>query len=276
MATKHGFTLIEILIAILILAFMSSMTAISIQRSIKIKSKVEKEIDDDSQLRETVALLVKDINLAFQWVDVNELVKNQIVKEYKAQGKPSPFGEPVPNLAPVVPLEKLTFFEGTSDSLKFTTLSNERIIKNSKESDQAVVNYYLKNVRSYKDKKMSQGLVKSISTILDGDLEKKGKETVLIENVKSLNFRFLPSDITELSDSSWMSSWKSFETLDEKTLAKFPAAVEINIVVERDGRKSAITTVAALNMIGEPIKLAEPKAPVPATPPAPSTGGTNR
>lgn len=274
METK-GFTLIEILIAVLILAFMASMTGISIQRSIKIKAKVEKEIDDDSQLREAVALLVKDINLAFQWVDVNELVKKQIIKEYQALGKPSPFETPMPARAQVAPMEKITAFEGTTESLKFTTLSNERTRKNSPESDQAIVSYFLKSVRSYKDKKMSQALVKSVSTVLDGDLEKQGKESVVIENVRRIKFRFLPSDLTELTDSSWVDSWKSYDTLDEKTLSKFPAAVEISIEVERDGRKSAVSTIAALNMVRDPIKLAEP--PKPASSPAPAqSGGTVR
>jgi prepilin-type N-terminal cleavage/methylation domain-containing protein len=271
----NGFTLIEILLAILILAFMASVTGVSIQRSIKIKAKVEKEIDDDSQLREAVALLVRDINLAFQWTDVNELVKNQITKDYQAQNKPSPFATPASNATPVVPLEKITFFEGDRQSLKFTTLSNQRMKKDSPVSDQAIISYSLKSARSFKDKKSTQALVRSLSNFLDGDTQKQGKETVVIENVKSLKFRYLPPDINEFSDTSWVDSWKSYETIDEKTLAKFPLAVEIAIEIERDGRKTNINTIAALNMIRDPIKFNNPKPA--ASPGAPNNrGGSNR
>ncbi len=252
---QKGFTLIEIMIAILILAFMGAMTGVSIQRSIKIKAKVEKEIDDDSQLREVVSVLTKDINLAFHWSDPLEIVTTQIGSEATTAGKPNPFvqvdakGQPLPTPTPnPIPLDKLTAFVGDKDSLYLTTLGNERTIRDSQSSDQIKVGYYLKNMRSFKDKKLSQTLMRRVSNYLDGDVTKGGKESVLIENVKTFKLRYLPEDAKEITDQSWIDAWKSDEGSDDKIKGKFPVAVELEMVLERDGRTSKIKTIIALHM----------------------------
>ncbi len=243
-----GFTLIEILISIVILAFMATMTGVSISKSIKIKAKVEKEMDDDAQLREVVAIMTKDINLAFHWTDPQEILKQQVIQDTVSQGKPNPY--PVTGNIDLVAADKLTAFVGDASSLYFSTLTNERQFKDSHESDQAKVGYFLKDTKSYKDKKMTKSLVRRVAPYLDGDVTQGGRETVLIENIKTLKFRFLPDDIKEITDTVWLDTWKNYETLDEKMRNKFPAAVEVHIVVERDKRVSDINTIIALHSTG--------------------------
>jgi prepilin-type N-terminal cleavage/methylation domain-containing protein len=222
---QQGFTLIEILIAVIILAFMATMTGSSISRSLKLKAKLDKEIEDDSQLREVVALMTKDINLAFHWSDPQSILKQQIIQEALVKNKPNPY----PNFdkQEFIPNEKLTAFMGEASAVYFTTLSNERQFKNSQESDQAEVAYYLKDMRSLKEKKMTKTLVRRISPILDGDVMQGGKETNLLENIKSLKFRYLSEESKDLSENSWLESWKSQDTIDIKMRNKFPAAVEV-------------------------------------------------
>jgi hypothetical protein len=69
----------------------------------------------------------------------------------------------------------------------------------------------------------------------------------LLENIKSLKFRYLSEESKDLSENSWLESWKSQDTIDIKMRNKFPAAVEVHIVLDRERRANEIKTVIALH-----------------------------
>ncbi|MDZ4678255.1 MAG: type II secretion system protein GspJ [Oligoflexia bacterium] len=242
MASKKGFTLLEVLISVVILSIISTLTAMSIQRSTRFKGKIEKDIDEYSSVRDALVIITRDVNQAFHWYDISEEIKKKMIADAKAAGKESPFGNNQ-QVGPAIPTEKLTSFIGAPDSLYLTTLSHQRTLTNAAESDQAEIGYYIKSVRSVKDQKSTKALVRSVSTLLDDDVTKGGKETVLLEDIKSLKFKYLGGD-----NKDWVDTWKSTGTDESRSQGKFPNAVEINLTVGKDKREFKLSTVAAVHM----------------------------
>jgi general secretion pathway protein J len=248
---SKGFTLLEILLAVTILAIISTLTAVNINRSVKFKNKIEQDLDDYAAVRDALIIMTHDINTGFHWVDINAELKKQLTATTPTG---SPGTTPPPSQATtsngpmgeVVPIEKLTSFEGDVDSLYLTTLSHARTIMDTQESDQAKIGYYIKDVKTLHGSatggQTTKALIRSESTVLDGEAKKGGKETVLLENIKSLKFRYMGGD-----DKDWVDKWMSAETTDDTQRFKFPDAVEITLSTERKGREITLSTMAAIH-----------------------------
>ena len=65
-----GFTLIEVLIAMMILATLSVLTAQSISRSIRDKARIQNNIDNASSLEIAFKIIERDIQMTFNFRDV--------------------------------------------------------------------------------------------------------------------------------------------------------------------------------------------------------------
>src|SRR6185369_15166204 len=118
-----------------------------------------------------------NINEAFHWIDINAEIKKKLIDDAQKAGRPPPFqqqGQANGMGATPTPAEKLTALVGDKSSLYFTTLSHQRVITDSRESDQAKVGYFLKDVKSVHDGNSVKALVRSESIILDGDVTKGG------------------------------------------------------------------------------------------------------
>jgi general secretion pathway protein J len=264
-ASKKGFTLLEVIIAVTILAIISTFTAMSIQRSSRFKTKIEEDLSEYAAARDTLVIMTRDINQAFHWIDIGEEIKKKLTADAQAAGKPPPFPTPNPqnNNNSNIPTEKLTSFVGSPDSLYMTTLSHQRTVAETPESEQAKIGYFIKSVKSVKDQKDTKALIRSVATVLDDDVTKGGKETVLLENVKSLKFKYLGGDNKE-----WIDTWKSTQLDDSRTANKFPTAVQIDLVTGKDKREFKLSTIAAIHMPNN-----EPPGAKAAASPAPGTNG---
>jgi prepilin-type N-terminal cleavage/methylation domain-containing protein len=250
---QSGFTLIEILIAVVILAIISTLTATNISHGIKVKNKLENDIDDYTAARDALNIISHDINMAFHWIDIDSVLNAQAATggtpPLGPNGQPVPQGStptPTPNAnisGNQIPAEKLTSFVGETDSVYFTTLSHVRTLQNAQESDQAKVGYFIKEVKSTRDKKDTHALIRSESTVLDGEVKKNEKETVLLEDVKTFKLRYLGGD-----DKEWVENWKSVDVDDAVQKNKFPDAVEITITTLHNKREVTLSTMAAIHM----------------------------
>jgi prepilin-type N-terminal cleavage/methylation domain-containing protein len=275
MKNNSGFTLVEILIAVVILAIISTLTSVNISKSVKFKNKVEQEMDDYAAVRDALVIITHDINTAFHWIDLNAEMKKQIANASPTgPAAPTP-GLQITNNSNAILPEKLTSFDGDAESLYLTTLSHVRTVMDTKESDQAKIGYFIKTVKALHGGESVKALVRSESPILDGEEKKGGIETVLLENIKSLKFRYMGGD-----DKEWLETWKSSEGLDTAIRGKFPDAVEITITTVRKGREISLSTMATIhNTFNDLLANLNPSANPSGSPtasPTPANGnGTN-
>lgn len=284
--TQNGFTLLEVVIAITILAFISVFTANSIQTALRSKTKIEMQIDRSTLIRDALRVIGDDIRKSFRYEDIHVALFNIAQKERKKryeekskQTKPKekpkpgeaeppkdpnePGTEPQTETSPAgtnpqqpvkeFPLKeeiKVTRFFGETDRLNFSSLSNRRAYKDAPISNQAEIGYYLEDCKNrLNKKKSSKCLWRRTANIIDKEIEEGGKAMVLVENVTEFSLRYLASS-KDSDELKWLDKWDSNEESNDDTGSKFPQAVEITLELhdKEDKRDKPIkmTYIAAL------------------------------
>ncbi len=277
---QRGFTLLEVIIAMMILTFLSIFTVEAIQRALRTRTKIQHDIDKNATLRDALRIIERDINMAFNYRDPSIELYNQAQEERKkAMSAPSPTPQPNPSPGPAptptpVPspnpaldaerfklkTEKIyTQFIGTEDQLDFTSLSNVRMTEDAPVSSQAEIGYKIKSCRRRSTQEQaSKCLWRRVSNYIHEDITKEGQETVLLENVTEFRLRYLGPD----KGDEWLTAWSSSEGADDVTRGKFPYAVEVTIEIKDPDPKAKdktlrMTTVAAIRNPNNP----KPKTP---------------
>lgn len=251
MKNKMGFTLLELIIAISIMVFIAAFTGVMIQRGLQSRVKVQKQVELQSSVRDALSLISRDIEMAFHYRDINVELYNMAQEDRKKAANkstppttpPNPNQPPTPTPPPPPPpptdpnavdpyalkqVKVVTRLYGEADKIDFTSLNNFRSSKNQKTSDQAEVGYYLETCqnRGSKEKTSSECLWRRSSPYIDADVKEGGKAVVLLENVKSLKFRYLASGT---DDNLWQENWNT-ETGTEVMKDQFPLAIELTLV----------------------------------------------
>jgi type II secretory pathway component PulJ len=289
-------TLLEVLISVVLLAFISIFTFQTIQTSMKHKNKTQKDIDQQAAVAAALRIMERDISLAFHFRDIAAEVKAQLDEDAKKtsqnpQANPNSTGQvtptPVANPNSETPSRPkiVTHFIGESNKINLATLGNVRTFQDSKESDQNEVGYSLKSCSSPTtmgggNTSSSQCLVRRVSTLIDEDVEKGGDETVLLENITEFKLKYIGKGKDE-----WVEEWKTDNRGDTVTQGMFPTAVEITISTEVNKRTVTLSTVAALRFPNNPEKAPasgeagsantqNPNSPSPTSPNNTSPGGT--
>lgn len=250
-----GFTLLEVLVVLTIMAFLMVTTTRSIQQALKNKEKIQIQVSDTSQVRDSLKVMERDINLAFHYTDYELEIRELIKKKRLAAAQPQPGasttttlpGSPPPVTAynpndPRDPLNQKdehrlnpeTNFIGAENSLYFATLNSARVREGEQQADFVKVGYLLKGCRSLTDSSTtgtSQCLVRRSSPIVEGDITKGGEDIVLLENVTEFKLRYFGK-----GKQDWVSSWDT-KNGDGIAKGRFPDAVEISLTVEKGNKE---------------------------------------
>lgn len=265
-----AFTLLEVMIALAILAFLTLFVSRSLQSALLSKTRTERRLDRHSGLKNALDIMAYDISHAFNYRSIQIELHNKAQKARQERDrknarkkkkldpkKRNPQGQngqknPAPNedegaadgpdadasrepdqaqepgaqepeaqesspsdpdkLARQYPLKKdniVTRFIGTSDTLNFSSLSYMRSQTNEAAGDQAEIGYFLRECKGRFDKtQTSSCLWRRMSPYLDDDITQGGSETVLLENIESLELKYLgPSN----GKPTWVENWNSEE-----------------------------------------------------------------
>lgn len=256
--TLKGFTLLEVMIAIVIMSFMAVLVTTAVQSATRSKAKVEDILDQESQVLDTLRLLERDISNAFHGRDLAYELQAAVNKGQQSnqgdqpnsgdtQGQPPPDpsrqpqqAQPDPNnpaaanqLIQTKPSVQLTQFEGSANSLYLTTRSHQRSVRDSKQSDIINVGYYVKSCRrAYKNESSEKCLWRKTNYYLDLDITRGGTDVVLLENIDELKFRYFGPGREE-----WVDRWVTGERGEDFSKGVFPHAVEVQLKVRPTGAR---------------------------------------
>lgn len=234
--SNQGFTLIEVLIVVAILATLTLLSGQSIQQALRSKVKIQAQIDEVSQVRDALKIIERDINLAYHYRDF-ETEMNKLVQAKGGgpttttlPGTPpippdpnDPFNKPKPNR-----VDPTTNFVGKSDSLYFITMNTSRISSENVQADFVKVGYYLENCRKPgSDAPSTQCLIRRESILAEGDVTKGGNPVVLLNGIKEFALRYLGE-----GKQDWVEDWSTVQN-DGATKNRFPEAVEISLSIEK-------------------------------------------
>lgn len=224
---RAGFTLLEVMVALAILAVLSLLTAQSISNGIASRTKFQDEIARESSVQDALRIIQADVSAAFHHRDITIAMLNELKTNPTPGVTPAPdaasAGTPHPTPVP------MTGFVGTAEAMYFTALNNVRSARDAKESDQAKIAYFVKSCRargsgSTKNGGQTKCLYRALSPNLDNDVTKTGPETLLLENIEEFKLRYLGPASDE-----FVESWKTGEGADPATKDLFPLAVEITL-----------------------------------------------
>ena len=229
MMSSRGFTLIEVMVALAILAVLSMLSAQAMKSAVDNRVQLSSDIQRDQRLSDTFRVMRADIANAFHYRDMQTQMINEILKPTPDPPKQVQGQEQV-----VQPVISVTNFVGESESLYFTTTTNSRTIRDSQESDLAKIGYFTKTCTAMGPRGggSSKCLYRSVSPYLDEDVTKGGVDTMLVENVEEFKFRYLGPD-----QEDYVATWKTDNNGTEQTKDVFPYAVEITLTLHNKNDK---------------------------------------
>jgi general secretion pathway protein J len=198
-ASARGMTIIEVMVAIGILAMVAVLIHGVIQSLSRGKQTEESRSDRAHQAREAVERMVRDLSAA-----------------YLSQHFPS-------NQALVT---GKTAFVGRSsvpfDRLDFTAFAHLRTVRDSHESDQAEVGYFAVRDPKVPDK---MDLVRREQTPIDLDPLKGGIVNVVAEDIDQFDIHYL-----EPQTGQWLETWDSMQVTGQPN--RLPLEVKITLVLK--------------------------------------------
>jgi len=205
---QSGFTLLEVMIALGILAVLSALVWSSFAPTWDAKQFVQEEADQYHGIRLAMGRMAREISMAF-------ISDNYDTARYR---------------------ERPTHFvgddSGNRDELRFTTLAHERLYEDAKESDQAIIEYRLDRDPDDRDK---MALIRRVKTVIDEDPDDGGVEAVLATGIEGLDF-----DYWDVEEKDWVRDWDTYDTAYANRL---PERVRITLHVKgMDGKVRKFTT----------------------------------
>jgi len=193
--TNEGFTLIEVLLAVFIASIVMAVLYASFFQIIKVKDKVEQELELYHEARVIFSKMTRDIVTAFPRGSVNSVSSNA----------PSDFF--------------MGSQEGNFSTLTFTSLSRTPA-KNAKESDQTEISYFLEPTED--DPNLFALMRRDDPTI---GTEEGGSEYPISERIVGFTLSYLGEASVASENQELAFEWNSSDG------SSLPRAVNVNIVL---------------------------------------------
>lgn len=208
---RHGFTLIEVVTAIGITAFVGTVIGVTFSTTIANKDVIEGQAERYRMLRTAMSRMTREIGAAY------------VSDRYDPKRYRDAFDRP-------------TNFVGTREKLFFTSLAHQRLYADAKESDQMVVEYSVKRSPDPKVRDR-QDLIRREKVILDERMERGGTEDILFEGIKKLEFQYWNSERKQ-----WEDEWDTRRS-ERRTI--LPTRVKITLIaVDENGKDVKYVTQA--------------------------------
>lgn len=232
-----GFTLVEVMIAMFIMAMLTVLVSTSIRSAVKNKQKLEARMASQTMLFDALRIMKQDIERAFHYQDVFFEIENLALQQMQMAGaNPNNPNAAVAGAPVRLPPVKFTHFLGQEKALNFTTLNHFRTKYNAQESDQMEVGYFLDNCRTPDKKGTTQCLWRRSSTQIDDNVEEGGAKMVIAQYVTQFKLSYR----SDKENDEWMNQWRSDPRgrLDHQN--KFPTLVKIEMEIEDRNNKKVI------------------------------------
>lgn len=198
---ERGFTLIEVLMAVAILATLVVLIMGSMQSSLRMQH-VSKQMNE-THLTATTTLrrIVGELNMAFFVSEASEDVAQNREIRYR------------------------TVFEGRRDSITFTTMGYQQRFSDEAAGDQAAISYKIDRRRG-RDGRMIPVLLRREEAPIDDRPERGGRLNVVLENVERIRFEYWDPD-REIGDDAWVDQWDPKREEGESLPSRVRVTIEV-------------------------------------------------
>ena len=204
----RGFTLLEVMIAVAITAMLGAMTLGAFRQVDRAREVSEDQGDRYGPARQAVSRLADELSMAF-------LSDHYDKNRYR---------------------ERPTLFTGREDKVLFCTFAHQRLGRDARESDQAVVEYTLE---SDPDHPGDQALFRREKVHLDDEADRGGTKDMVADHLQSFHLEYW-----DARRSDWSREW-STRSVDHPNA--LPTRVRVALEVKlADGRTETLSTEARI------------------------------
>jgi general secretion pathway protein J len=198
---QRGMTLLEVLVSIGILAMVSTLIYGAFDGMQRTRAGISRVDERYHQGRQAIARMSRELQAAYLSFQGPQLY-TAAVRSFIFLGTDG----------------------GPSDRVDFTSFSHQRLMRNTHESDQNELSYFLGRDPERPDK---MDLLRREQKEVDLDPTKGGVVQVLCEDVSSFDVQYLEP----LTD-TWMDSWDSTSQTSTYTFNRLPLQVRIRLTLK--------------------------------------------
>lgn len=208
---QRGFTLLEVTIAVAITAVMAAMALGAFRRAAEARDLTDAQEERFAGARVALSRMSQELSQAF-------LSEHYDHKRF--------------------PRERPTLFRGRADGILFASMSHERLQRDARESDQALLEYALDRDPAFSGE---QALFRREKAHLDDQPDRGGSRAVLCHHVKSLELSYW-----DWSKQEWVPQWSTAP--GERPL--LPTRVRVKLTLRMpDGRDQPFETQARIAIV---------------------------
>jgi len=213
----RGFTLVELLVAIVILSLISVLIYNAFASMKRSREGIERVDDRYREGRLAMARMTRELESAF--ISFHAPINTSLLVERTA-------------------------FIGTTgtpaDRLDFNSFSNRRLDRNSHVSDQCELSYF---GSSNPDQPGVTDLARRVSTTLDLDPKKGGRVEVLATDIDLFDLQYL-----DPMSGSWVDTWDTTQSITGQP-ARLPLQVRIVLVLNGGARQGSERGQGSIRLI---------------------------
>lgn len=214
-----GFTLLEALIALSIMALMGGLIWGSFGPSFKLKEEVEAQADRDIGIRLAMNRMAREISMAYLSNDYDKARFREMITLFDGEHN-----------------------AGDRDKLTFSSLSHQRLYENALESDESLIAY---RILENPDKPGELDLMRREKMVQDDQPDRGGREDLLCEDVQGLQVRYWDATKKE-----WAEDWNTTDVQRANTL---PFRVKITLLVGPYGSPPKVYTTQTPIFLPQPL-----------------------
>lgn len=237
--TSAGFTLVEVMIAVAILAGLTALMWASIANMFATRDVVEQRTERFHQVRVTMNRMAKEIAAAY--VAGPEFGAEELPGEDFMEG-----------LSTEEQVDEAAFAQsgqerfqlgmiGRDDELHFTSMAHVRTMARERASDHAEIAYFLRTERDDDEGRMVTMLMRREDISADGDLERGGVVYKMLPEVESILFEYWDAGEVELgtfeevAQGRWVKEWN---TTRREHAGRLPTRVRITLTLPPPNERS--------------------------------------
>ncbi len=219
MRRAAGFTLLEIMIAIAVLAMIGGVTYTAFDESYSLKTRIEHAAERDQTIRGALSRMAREVSMAYLSEHYDHKRFRERPTRFRIRGRHG------------------------DDEILFTSFAHERLQIDAKESDEAYFQYSLG-----RDPDTSQTVlyrrVNPLVAVTDEDAERsieKGEKSILAEDV--VRFQV---DAWDPKDREWRNEWDSAST-ERNGQVLLPPRVRLQLTIrDESGKERTFSTQTKL------------------------------
>jgi general secretion pathway protein J len=211
--SARGFTLVELLIAMAITATLGAMTLGAFAQIDRASGVARSQAERYAAARMALSRLSREVSMAF-------LSENYDTRRFSDPTRPP------------------TLFVGREDELLFTTMAHERLYRDARESDQAVVEYV---VDADPEHPGEEALFRREKVRLDDEPDRGGRKDLVADHVVGFRVGYWDAQRKE-----WVREWT---TRTPEHAALLPSRVRLELELKlADGRTERFATETRIAM----------------------------